>query len=188
MIQNDNIIVLRAYLYILVLTESVHSLKGCFFLCVAESPLISQWLPAKSGAALRYGPWLLIWVQMIDSLEGETTGLALWLAVTALSHSVTRKESKEKKGESNKSTSGATDGGQQEKEVQKSETMSDFIPEYFRILNVCLSVKKKKNNPKTKAKPTVRKSGTFQGMKKITGKEREQVWQCREEIKQLKGK
>lgn len=60
---------------------------------------------------------------MIDSLEGETTGLALRLAVTALSHSVTREGSKEKKGESNKSTSGATDGGQQEKEVQKSETI-----------------------------------------------------------------
>lgn len=42
--------------------------------CVAESQLISQWLPAKSGAGLRYGPWVLIWVQMIDSLEGETTG------------------------------------------------------------------------------------------------------------------
>lgn len=52
---------------------------------------------------------------MIDPLEGETTGLALWLAVTTLSHSVTRKGSKEKKGESNKSTSGATDGGNRRK-------------------------------------------------------------------------
>lgn len=121
--QNDNMVVLWAYLCILVFTKSVLCLEDCVLLCVAESPLISRWLPAKSGAALRYGPWVLILVQMIDSLEGKTTGLALWLAVTTLSHSVTRKGCNKNKGESNKSTSGVSDDGNRRKKCKNQNNV-----------------------------------------------------------------
>lgn len=148
--------------------------------CVTEIPLISQWLPAKSGAALRYGPWSLIWVQMIDSLEGKMTGLALRPAVTTLSHSVTRQGSKEKNGESNKSTSGAPDGGNRRKRSrnQQCRPSCQNTRNHLWILNVCLY----KKNRKPYKKKLNKQSGIFEVMKK-TGKRREQVWQCREERK-----
>lgn len=52
--------------------------------CAAVGPFISQPLPAESVAGPGYGPLVLIPAQMIDSPEGETTGLALWLAVNVL--------------------------------------------------------------------------------------------------------
>lgn len=66
------------------LNACVSSALNVFLPCAAVGLFISQPLPAKSVASPGYGPLVLIPAQMIDSPEGETTGLALWLAVNVL--------------------------------------------------------------------------------------------------------
>lgn len=102
-------------------------------------PLISQSLPTESVTGPGYGPMVLILAHMIDSSGDETTGLALWLAVSTLRVTLCHQERKRGEKGGNESNRGGSDGNvRYKKGLHNKEKKSKGMWGYVKMLRFSL--------------------------------------------------